>query len=423
VTRLALLCCAVTVLCVGLHAQVTPDPKHPQWLRKDGTCFFMCGPGDPEGFLYRGKLNADGTRDGDQMKLIDKLRGTGANCIYLMAVRSHGGDGDRTENPFIDHDPKRPLNAKLLDQWERWFKAMDEAGIVVFFFIYDDSARVWDTGDEVGPWEKTFLEALVGRFKHHDHLIWCVAEEYQERLSAKRVSAIAATLRAADDRKHPIAVHKLNGLSFREFADDPNIDQFAIQYNVKSAAELHDGLVRAFGEAKGRYGLNLSECAPWGAAAEHRAKLWACTMAGAHVMVLGMDIEKTAKEDLEACGHAARFMRAWLHVAPDAVPDDSLRRDDTQYVMTAGKPRRDRHALYGSSVGRGLGVSALDAGNYDLLWLDCVTGRHERTKHRQTADGPATFKPPDGFGPELALMVLREGQGDDPLRLIRKETR
>ncbi|HIE53447.1 MAG TPA: hypothetical protein EYP85_16975 [Armatimonadetes bacterium] len=35
----------------------------------------MCGPGDPEDFFYRGQLNPDGTRRGDQRELIRKLKG------------------------------------------------------------------------------------------------------------------------------------------------------------------------------------------------------------------------------------------------------------------------------------------------------------------------------------------------------------
>ena len=42
------------------------------------------------------------------------------------------------------------------------------AGIVIYFFFYDDSARIWNTGDVVGSAEKKFLEGLVNRFEHHD---------------------------------------------------------------------------------------------------------------------------------------------------------------------------------------------------------------------------------------------------------------
>ncbi|HUW81514.1 MAG TPA: hypothetical protein VMZ31_01810 [Phycisphaerae bacterium] len=112
-----------------LPGQVVVDADHPQWLKRHGGGpFFMCGPGDPEGFLYRGTRNPDGTRNGDQMALIEKLKGTGANCVYLMAVRSHGGDGDSTHNPFVDSDPTRGLDQDILNQWEAWFVEMANRG-------------------------------------------------------------------------------------------------------------------------------------------------------------------------------------------------------------------------------------------------------------------------------------------------------
>ncbi|MGH9839243.1 MAG: hypothetical protein ACREEM_10710, partial [Blastocatellia bacterium] len=69
----------------NLAGQVIVDPDHPQWLkRQGGGHLFMCGPGDPEGFLYRGKRNAGGARDGDQMAVINKLARHGGNALYLV---------------------------------------------------------------------------------------------------------------------------------------------------------------------------------------------------------------------------------------------------------------------------------------------------------------------------------------------------
>ncbi len=383
--------------------QVTADPAHPQWLRRHAEGpFFLCGPGDPEGFLYRGELQADGTRAGDQIELIERLAPTGANCIYLMAVRSHGGDGDPTQNPFINHDPARGINETVLAQWERWFRAMDEAGIIIYLFIYDDSARIWNTGDEVGEDEARFLRTLVDRFEHHRNLIWCVAEEYEERYSPARVSAIAAAIAAADDHRHPIAVHKLNGLDFSEFADDPNIDQFAIQYNVPTAPELHQGLLRAWHDARGRYSLNLSEAADFGAGAELRRKLWACAMAGAYVMVLGMDVASTPAADLEACGHLVRFMeRTPLE---SLAPHDEVARGDTEYIIAA--PGQAWVAWSGRRTGA-MGLSGLPRMTCTLTWLDCATGVTVVQPRIEVAGGDTTWPAPPGIGPETALYVER----------------
>ena len=390
-----------------MPGQIVVRPGNPRWLvRYDPggkhTPFFLCGPGDPEDFLYRGRLRGDGTRDGDQMKLIAKLTGTGANCIYLQAVRSHGGDGDRTHNPFLDHDPAKGLSGKVLDQWAKWFAAMDEAGIVIFLFLYDDSARIWNTGDEVGPAERQFIASLVGRFKRHKSLIWCVAEEYQERYSAKRVSRIAAAIRSADEFAHPIAVHKLAGLDFREFADDANIDQFAIQYNVKSARKLHDGVVRAWTRAAGRYNLNLSEVADHGSGAEARKRSWAGAMGGAYVMVLKMDIAGTAAADLRDCGRLAAFFESTDF--QEMSPHDELAAGATEYVLA--RPGRSYIAYAAGGRGR-VGLKGLTAGSYTFRWLDCRTGRSVVRRGVKVAAGEQAWPRPDGIGAELAVHITR----------------
>lgn len=387
----------------GLAGQIIVDPEHPQWLkRKDGGPFFMAGPGDPEDFLYRGTLNSDGTRTGDQMALINKLKDTGANCIYLMAVRSHGGDGDRTHNPFIDYDPSNGINKKVLDQWETWFTEMDNHGIVIFFFFYDDSARVWNTGDHVGNAEKNFIHTLVNRFEHHRNLIWCIAEEYQEAFSAERVRNIAAEIRAADDHNHVIAVHKLSGLDFSEFADEPNIDQFAIQYNAKTAEVLHQGVVTAWKQAAGRYNLNMSEAANYGTGTVARKKSWACAMGGAYVMILEMDIANTPLSDLKDCGRLVSFFESTNFNG--MVPHDELKYGGTEYVLA--KPG-DSYIAYTSTLSGDIGLKSMTAGTYKFRWFDCVNGKSITQMDVKVTAGDQTWSKPAGIGNELAVYIKR----------------
>ena len=114
------------------------DPENPRWLKRHGgSHVFICGPGDPEEFLYRGTRNPDGTRAGDQRALIRKLIEHGGNSIYMQAVRTHGGDAkpDTTHNPFIDSVPAKGLDERVLAQWEEWFTLMDENEILIYFFI------------------------------------------------------------------------------------------------------------------------------------------------------------------------------------------------------------------------------------------------------------------------------------------------
>jgi len=385
------------------NGRIIVHPERPQWLmRADGTPFFMCGPGDPEDFLYRGKLNADGTRSGDQMALIEKLKGTGANCIYLMAVRSHGGDGDKTHNPFIANDPRKGVNRKVLGQWEKWFAEMDRNGIVIYFFFYDDSARIWNTGHEVGKQERHFIHILVNRFEHHRNLTWCIAEEYEEAFGVQRVKSIAAAVRTADDHDHPIAVHKHHGLDFSEFADEPNIDQFAIQYNVDSAEDLHKGIVDAWRNAAGRYNLNMAECASHGTGPSARRKSWACAMAGAYVMVLRMDIATTSKSDLEDCGRLVRFFESTnFH---EMSPHDELAYGGTKYVLAL--PGHSSIA-YASQLRGDIGLKDMAAGTYEFRWFNCATGKEVTQTKINVKAGDQTWSKPRSMGDELAVYIKR----------------
>ncbi len=383
--------------------RIVVDPEHPQWLkRSDSRPFFMCGPGDPEDFLYRGKLKPDGTRAGDQMELIEKMKGTGANCIYLMAVRSHGGDGDKTHNPFVNHDPAKGINPAVLNQWETWFVEMDNHGIVTYLFLYDDGTRIWRTGDKIGKEEKDFINKLVNRFEHHRNLIWCIAEEYQEALSVERVKNIAAEINAADDNKHVIAVHKLNGLDFSEFADEPNIDQFAIQYNVKTAEELHAGVVKVWKDARGRYNLNMSEAAEWGTGQQGRIKSWACAMAGAYVMILEMDIATTPKSDLQDCGRLVHFFESTDF--QEMSPHDELGFAGTQYVLA--RPR-ESYIAYASKLQGKIGLKNMQSGVYKFRWFDCASGSKVVKENVTVAGGDQSWDKPGHLGSELAVYIKR----------------
>jgi hypothetical protein len=330
------------------------------------------------------------------------MKGTGANCIYLMAVRSHGGDGDKTHNPFIDNDPRKSINSKVLAQWEGWFTEMDRNGIVIYLFLYDDSARIWRTGDKVGKEERDFIHTLIDRFEHHKNLIWCIAEEYQEALSVKRVKNIAAEIRAADDYDHVIAVHKLSGLDFSEFADAPSIDQFAIQYNQSSADALHNGMVSAFKQAKGRYNLNMSEAADFRSGQDARMKSWACAMGGAYVMILEMDIATTAKSDLEDCGKLVRFFESTNF--NEMSPHDELKFAGTKYVLAH---QGFSYIAYSPELQGKIGLKDMRRGRYEFRWFDCVTSKEVRQAKVNVQAGNQSWKKPGGIGRELAVYIRR----------------
>jgi hypothetical protein len=392
-----------------LPGQIVVDPTNPSWLnRYKENPFFLCGPGDPEEFLYRGTLNPDGTRNGDQRELINKLKGTGANSIYLQVVRSHGGDGESTHNPFIENDPKKGLNYAILDQWEEWFNEMDENGIVIYFFFYDDGAIVWDTGDDIGKEEKSFIHELVGRFEHHKNLIWVVTEEFQGRYSVKRLSNIAAEIRSADSHPHVIAIHH-SAEQEMAFPDDPNVDQYAIQFysppddrDEYTRHELHEKIVKAWEKADGRYNLNMAEADKWGTGETARKKSWAVAMGGSYVMILWMDIENTPISDLEDCGRLVRFMEMTDFTVMS--PNDDLAYMGTEYVLA--NPG-ESYIAYASSLDGEIGIRKMSSGIYNFLWYDIPSGTTFTQENIQVQGGDQIWEKPESIGIELALYIKK----------------
>ena len=278
-----------------LPGQIVPAPGKGAWLAynrdadRDGRLdpFFMCGPGGPEGFLF-GDIVAGDTPD----TVLDKMIEHGGNCLYMMGIRSHGGDGKPTHNPFIDHDPAKGLDPKVLDRWEQWFQRMEAHGIVIYFFLFDDSVRIWK-GDEIAPAERRYLRGIVDRFEHHPNLIWCVAEEYSEALSPTKVRKAAAEIRDADDHDHVIATHQHGGQTLFDFADDADQEQFAMQIGGTSPADVHAACLEAWHRARGRYNVVMSELLHHGellTAGDRdgvRKVIWAAAVAGNYVMHLG----------------------------------------------------------------------------------------------------------------------------------------
>ncbi|MBM4024766.1 MAG: hypothetical protein FJ280_05075 [Planctomycetes bacterium] len=383
--------------------QIVIDPEHPQWLmRHGGKHLFLCGPGDPEEFLYLGTRNPDGTRDGDQVQRIRKLIEHGGNCIYMQIVRTHGGDakGDRTHNPFIGSDPAKGLDPDILNQWEEWFTLMDRHNILIYLFFYDDSARIWNTGDLVGPEEKAFVETIVKKFKHHRNLIWVVGEESEERYTTARVQALAEAIRRADDRGHLIGNHHHSGTTFKAWREGGALNHFSMQLSATDDA-AHAGAIEALQKAAGRYQVIYSESTAMRTDEEWmRRHAWAVAMGGLMPMLLRMDIASTPVESLRQCRYLQRFFEAtdFFRMASH----DELRHGETRYVLA--DPGRS-YIAYADNLAGPLGVKALPAGRCAVTWLDCISGRTVEEQHTLARAGDHAFLKPSGFGPECAAWI------------------
>jgi hypothetical protein len=417
-----------------LPGQIMVDPDNPAALvynhDRDGDGkrdpFFMCGAGDPEGFLYFGTRNSDGTVNGTkQMEILNNMKASGGNAIYMIAVRTHGGDAQAFndpdwayENPFIDGDPGKGLDQDILNQWETWFRVMDSTGIVIFFIFYDDGALPFASGDNIPSGEVAMIKGIVNKFEHHKHLIWCIAEEYYKVLSRPRVSRMAALIRAEDDHDHVISIHQATGDKTMDFPDDPNIDQFAFQAAASSHAQMYTDVKFVFENAKGRYHINMAE--NWTSRNnDHmvlianldrqgvRQRNWAAAMAGGHVMVLGTWNTRRGNEPTPEILGDMRVLQEFFESTnySKMAPRDDLKGAGTQYLLAdPGKS----YIAYGLNSTGPLGIKNMAAGDYELTWLDIISGT-KKNQTQQVSAGDCQFIKPSGIGTETALFIRKMG--------------
>lgn len=376
----------------------------------------ICGPGDPEGFLYLEPEAPGATAPQDRIVRI--LEETGANGMYVIAVRSHGGDGGADENPFVDPaDPTSGLDGGTLDRWHRWLSALDRMGVVTSLFLYDDSTDPF-RGVDPGPpgeaggsppttsAESGFVDGLVARFSDLDRLVWVVAEEYDEAISKPRTSAIARRIRDVHPGEPWVGVHQRPDVAF-DFADDPAVDVFLMQWgdDGSSPDDLHRAVTEARVVSRNRYQVLMSEI-PFGGTGDDdaaRRKVWAMAMAGAGVLVNGWDVLSTPPERLRECGDLVRWFDGLSPSELDG--DDASAAGDTVYVLRGPDGERLLYAADGQGP---LGVRDVPPGRYRIAWLHPPTGR--------TADGALTWEGgervlvdrPDGFGGEAALRLTPE---------------
>jgi hypothetical protein len=373
-------------------------------MRQGGRHVFICGPGDPEDFLYAGSRNSDGTRNGDQVARIEKLAKRGGNCIYIQLVRTHGGDAkrDNSQNPFVDSDPAKGLDEDILKQWDDWFTRLDQHGILIYLFFYDDSARIWNTGNEVGPEERAFFESIVKRYQHLKNLIWIIGEESEERYSTARVQALAAVIRQTDAYGHIVGNHHQSGTTFKAWQPSGALNHFAMQLSATDD-DAHAGAIEALRKAEARYQIIYSESTAMRTDVDGmRRHAWAVAMGGLMPMLLHMDIAATPVEALEQCRHLQTFFETtdfWK-----LAPHDELKDRQTKYVLA--NPGQS-YIAYGNQVEDRLGLKAIPAGDYAIRWLDCRSGKTVDEKETVSAKGDASFTKPPAFGSECAAWVRR----------------
>jgi hypothetical protein len=335
------------------------------------------------------------------------------NGIYLMAVRSHGGDGTSSQNPWINHNPNNDLDQTILNKWHGWFQKMDNAGILIYFFIYDDDSDPFYGNDGAAnntspPAEQAFVKDLVNEFKRYKHLVWVVAEEYQEELGTSRVNQIISAIRSADTNGHPVAVHQLAGLTFN-FAS--TADQFAIQFTSTSPSDCHADTLSAWNKASGRYNINFAEQFYIDTSANrsdsaYRKCIWATALGGGYIMQLGSwETSSGRKPPTTGMARASKNLVSFMERTTfnDMSPNDSLKSGDTDYVLA--NPG-NYYIAYTDNYSTGIGLQNMTSGVYKFIWYDISNNKYVNQDAVSVSSGTRKWQAPSGFsGPEVAVFI------------------
>ena len=405
----------------ALPGQLVVHPLNPARfgrLESDGRVadLMLCGLGSPEGLLFLPPEQQD--------HILAELIRHGGNMLYAMAVRSHGGDGGPTENPFIGHDPLSGLNEAVLTRWESFFRRAHAAGIYVFLLLYDDDAAPFGgrKEDAVPPAEAAFFTQFVRRFTGVPNLIWCVAEEYHDALTPPRASALAQLITTADPHRRPVAIHQATGDTTFDFHGEPHVEIFAQQPRADSVASLHAEVLAAVRDVAGQRIVHMAEnwnnrsndlakkgdhaaCVAAGDRTGVRQRNWAVAMAGATVQVIG-PWERISRNQPATPAMLAdmRTLVRFFSVLPlhRLAPRDELAGGDARWALAdPAATLIVAHALDGEGI---LSVAGAATGSYHIEWLDCATGS-TAISNASAPDGRFSVPRPSGIGPECVMFA------------------
>ncbi|MEM6936163.1 MAG: ThuA domain-containing protein [Pseudomonadota bacterium] len=409
-----------------LEGPLTVDDSGQWFIRQNsGRPFFMAGVGGPEGFLYE--------TDARKQEIVDQLIASGANALYMHSIRSFEGDGYDFEDPFnVNNDPTSGIAPGVFDNWRSFLTQLDQAGIVTWFHVIDDTARPWGCDVPLSQDAVDYIEALVNTFKDLDHLVWLAGEEYlMGRCTTGEdndlMSAIAAEIRRHDP-VHPVGVHHNNGQAM-QFGTDPNVNVFAQQIcgnaNTRSPAGMH-------AEAEqGSWVYVMSECHPWhlnllgnGDRTPIRQSNWGSAMGGGYVLLYnayecaeaGRLCSRDANGDPASANDPhdptpamladLRRLREFMEASgfSTLTPRDDLAAADTLWVLA--NTATQNYVLYDLDSPNAMGVAGLAAGDYTLTWFDPSNGV-SLTQTQNASEAP--FAVPAQFGTEVALHLAPSG--------------
>jgi len=415
----------------ALPGQIIVAGGRPGYLKiNGGPAIFLCGPDNPEEFLFLGKLLPDGTRDGPQMEMIEFLGQTGVNAMHFQMFRMRRcnikGEGDDTHCPFIDHDPSKPLNEKVLDQWEFWLKELEKRNIIVHLEFYNDATDVelmgWtlDAQGNLHPDERRFIEGIVNRFKHLKNIIWGL-EESSNKLPRSRVihfRKMAELIRQVDEYQHPIVQSLVtpetaekdmhpDGVTSADYRDNPVIDIMTwlhISPHGKDFEAQHRAYLEYAQKDRDVFILMKNET-EYHQIDRRTARVhnWACALAGMHALEAQLNVARADRHDrIVDAGKLVSFMEQtdWFRMKS---ADDMVTEDAKWALANPGVS----YIVYSYDCKNVMGLKNLPQGRYEILWFDTIDGKFQKETFQQAKDGPASWHKPANFSNEVAVYVKR----------------
>jgi hypothetical protein len=417
----------------ALPGQVIVAGSNPGYLKYNGGGpVFLSGPDNPEDFLFRGTLNADGTRSGGgQTEAIERMAKAGVNAFHCQMTRmkrcNFKNEGDDTHTPFVDHDPSQGLDEDVLNQWDGWLDQLEDKGIIVHLEFYNDATDVetmgWalDSDGNLHPDEKRWIEGIVNKFKHHKNILWGI-EESCNKLPKSRTphfKKIAEVIAQADNHNHPIVQSFVvpndpegdfpaDGITSDEYVGDPHIRVVTWLHVVPHGDDLekqHQEYLHYYKRDAANFVVMKNETFHHPRrGARSRRYMWSCAMAGIHTLEAyhhagDASHEKTLRDD----GRVNTFMEQTdLHKMK---PRDDLAAGSTKWVLA--NPG-DSYIAYTYNYSGPMGVKSMTAGTYDLKWFDTVDGDTVIQSGVSVPSGDVTWSKPDSISNEIALYIKRQ---------------
>lgn len=416
----------------ALPGQLIVAGSNPGYLKfNGGGPAYISGPDDPEAFFYLGNLNPDGTRSGGpQDEIIARLAAAGTGAFHAQVFRmkrcNFKKEGDDTHSPFLNHDPAKELNPKVLDQWEGWISKLEKAGIVLMLEFYNDATDVelmdWklDSRGNLHPGEHRLITGIVNRFKHHKNILWSI-EESANKLPAARTKhfkKIAEVIARTDNHRHPIAQSFVipndpendfpeGGVLSDVYYGDPHIRIATWLHLVPHGNDLdmqYREYARYWKRDSAHFIVMKNETfyRPYVMQDLGRNYSWVAVMAGLHNFEAQHKADRAAHEPrMREHGYITRFMEQTDFYRMKPAPE--LAAGSTHWVLAGEKS----FIAYTERYEKPVGLKKLAPGTYDLLWLDTVDGKTV-WQRGVAVSAAASFQKPASFGNEVAVYITRK---------------